>query len=208
MPSIVYAGAEAGFFRSTDGGATWPTGPAPGGPADHAKVVVDPAHAEVILGIPYVGSPSVAKRSDDGGTTWFDFQAAIVDSASNSCRGHITDAVFAPNAGAIYVTGLNCATNDNFFVSVDGGATWQGRHGPGSLRSIHVAPNDERRLWALGGGEAAPISLGVVASQDGGATWSDWAPPTLVQQMVITDALPPGLYAAGTSGVYRRDLSN
>lgn len=66
--STIYAGADGGLFKSTDGGTAWQKLPFPG---SNALVVgVSRAQPGRVMAITGSGQDGIVERSDDGGATW------------------------------------------------------------------------------------------------------------------------------------------
>ena len=124
------AAYEAGFFRTDDGGHTWPQLPAyPSGYAH--SVVVHPRDAQVV----YVGSePSAIFRSGDGGETWEEcvsFRAVPESSQWNfhdspTRFSHVRDLRMAPGDPDLLYAGIEVG---GIVRSRDGGESWQQLHG-------------------------------------------------------------------------------
>jgi photosystem II stability/assembly factor-like uncharacterized protein len=67
--STIYAGTDAGIYRSDDAGTNWRRLSFPGKVA--MAVAVDPSNPKVILAIEFVRSgDGRLYRSEDGGATW------------------------------------------------------------------------------------------------------------------------------------------
>ena len=62
----VYAGTDAGVFKTLDGGATWTALPGPFNPPDVRAVIPDPANPSVV----FAGTTTGVQKSLDGGQTW------------------------------------------------------------------------------------------------------------------------------------------
>jgi photosystem II stability/assembly factor-like uncharacterized protein len=64
----VYAGADDGLYKSTDGGATWSKLAFPG--RNVVALATDPAQPNVVLAIAVKDRQGLVFRSEDGGATW------------------------------------------------------------------------------------------------------------------------------------------
>lgn len=152
----VYAAAfDTGFFKSTDGGATWKPinngltecidcGLEPGNLGARA-VWIDPNTSTIFI---YYGV-SLA-RSGDGGSTW-----QTIGPFTNGYGVYFE----TPKPGVVYVFPVNYGP----LKSADDGQTFQGIDIP--VNSIFADPNQPGRLLGNGSG-------GIYESDDDGVTWT------------------------------------
>ena len=132
--AVVFAGGEAGLWRSTDGGANWTeVGPPEmrGGMGGEfwdkywegvAAIAFDPVDAERLYAAVF-GADRGLYRSDDGGDSWTRILADdfLRDTAVSPAD---PQTIYAGSAGAIYSGGYE-PDSQGFLVSRDGGQSWQ-----------------------------------------------------------------------------------
>jgi photosystem II stability/assembly factor-like uncharacterized protein len=158
-PNVVYAGANAGVYKSSDGAATWQY---LSGTLTVNAITVDPGNPQVV----FRAVSSGIFRSTDAGKSW-----SQVSTQLTSVRTLVVDPknsmnVYAGTSGA------------GVYKSSDGGGTWkainrclpQGRCAPLTLdgewvKSIVVDPGNPQLVY-LGS------SNGLYKSTDGGASWT------------------------------------
>jgi photosystem II stability/assembly factor-like uncharacterized protein len=133
------------------------------------QILVDPTSSPSTLyvagcGFRYI--PAALLRTVDGGASW----TAIDTGLPDLCIGPFAFDPVAP--ATLYVAALSNPEGNNFqvilFKSLDAGASW-------APVSIPQAPaNDFVSLLVSGNGTlyVESVSQGVLASDDGGATWS------------------------------------
>ena len=181
-------GSTTGIYKTTNGGATWTdTTGAITTTQDFSDVVVNPTNASIVyaaLGTNYGASQNGVYKSTDGGTTWAisgNFPAGIAN-------GRIALAISASNPSEVVASVSNPATGGLLYLlkSTDAGATWVnqtatpdymgGGNGSGQGwydNTVAISPTDPNVIYAAGVVTYANNSKGVVASTDGGATWTD-----------------------------------
>lgn len=178
-PERLYCGtAEAGLWRSEDGGATWRPVGAGIASAQVTAVAVSPNERAGGLGVVYAGTePSALYRSEDGGETWDDLAALRALPSAPTWS-------FPPRPYTSHVRAIACDPHEPGRVyvaieagalvrSTDGGRTWIDRVPSGpwdshTLATHRLAPG--RVYSAAGDGFGRPGS-GYCESRDGGETW-------------------------------------
>ncbi|HEX8772178.1 MAG TPA: peptidoglycan-binding protein [Pyrinomonadaceae bacterium] len=164
IPGIVYAGTTEGLWRSTNGGDSWMLTTSK--QLEINSIVVHPKNPQTI----YIGTNNYGVMvSNDGGKNFAP--------SNGGYSGRFANSILADRekAGRIYATTINTATGGGFFfVSNDGGVTWQPsmRNMPNRLISYSIL-QDERdpNMIYLG------TNLGVYRSLDRGASWSALGAP-------------------------------
>ncbi len=184
-PSIVYARAEAGIFRSTDGGQHWAS--------VRASLGILPQHVEVAYSDPqkvYVSTLFGLLKSNDRGITWQTVHPF----------GSYTVAVSRTNANVVY-----SVSTGGPFRSTDGGQTFDpvGSGLPPSAASasaLAVDPQNPDIVYA-----AYSTNAGVYKSVDGGAHWSASSSglPQAVLLALVIDPANGTLYVCGYPGVFK-----
>jgi photosystem II stability/assembly factor-like uncharacterized protein len=164
IPGLVFAGTTEGFWRSTNGGDSWMLTTSK--QLEINSIAVHPKNPQTI----YIGTNNYGVMvSNDGGKSFAP--------SNGGYSGRFANAILADRdkPGRIYATTINTATGGGFFfVSNDGGVTWQPsmRNMPNRLISYSIL-QDERdpNLIYLG------TNLGVYRSLDRGASWAPMGAP-------------------------------
>jgi photosystem II stability/assembly factor-like uncharacterized protein len=179
----LYAGTEAGLFRTNDGGAGWqPLGQ--GANVPDGAVIADPQDASTVYGI----GDSVVK-SVDGGRTWAASGRGIVSTL-------IPSIALAPGSSkVIYAGGYG-----QVFKSTDGGRSWRLQRGLGTepVDTLVVDPRNGQRLYAAESWHGA-----VFTSSDAGAHWTRMQTPfpsSGVRALAIDPKRPRIIYLADCGG--------
>ncbi|MEZ4457090.1 MAG: hypothetical protein R2882_11160 [Gemmatimonadales bacterium] len=184
--TIISGAREGGIYKSTDGGLTWNklTNGLPGGiigKIDLAVTAADPNRVYALVEAPE-GEGGVY-RSDDRGASWklLSTQANLLD------RPFYYDNIDADptNADRVFVSATG------FFMSADGGTTWQPRRVPhGDNHGVWINPNDPK-IWIQSNDGGANVTL------DDGRSWSSQLnqPTAELYQVAVDDATPYRLYA-------------
>lgn len=184
-PDVIYAGTNAGVFKSMDAGFQWSATTVT---SYTNAVATDPSS----IGVVYAGTYGGFFRSTDGGVSW-----SLVD---GGLAGAVVLCIAVDAAGsAVYagVTPLNPLTPGplGLYKSADRGVTWQatGLGGVGVV-AVTVDPTNPQVLYAAPFGwpvMTASIGLGIVKSVDGGATWSPTGNPVKGGPGFISIAVDP-----------------
>lgn len=180
-PSIVYAGSDAGIYKSTDDGATWEL--ASGGLLQAALISQD----TVAPGRLYALTGSGIFRSGDDARTWTRVEGKLPEP--------VRDLAVDPRSP----DRLWAVTNPNrLYFSSNGGRSWTKRQISG-IASVLISPAGDW-LYANTSGQ------GFLRSSDLGATWRpvQGLPKTAsVYDFASDPGDPTALYAATKDGLYR-----
>jgi photosystem II stability/assembly factor-like uncharacterized protein len=210
-PSTIYAGnlptsfvpgipfSPGGFFKSTDGGASWSAaGPAPAVGSYSGPLALDPQNPSTV----YAGGLSwTLLKSTNGGTSW---------TQTAPFRNVVTALAIDPqNSNTLYL-----AAEWQEFKSTDGGASWSDLGVPVDsigdcdeclpIGVLTVDPQNSNTLYAAG-------SVGVLKSTDGGASWNamnsgltPWSPGQwdIISALVIDPQNSNTLYVAIAGRVF------
>ena len=149
--SIMYAAAETGLFKTTDGGANWnsvPTTPA----LSINKLAIDPTNPAII----YAATFSGMFKSTDGGNTF----TAINNGFMGNGRDIILDPVTPTTLYAI-------SFGNRVFKSVDGGANWTSAfiNNANFINELAIDPNVTATLYAA-------TNRGLFKSTNSGVNWT------------------------------------
>ncbi len=148
-----------GMFRSSDGGASWATVDMGSDAKDTFSVAVDLSNPSVI----YVGRHmGRIMKSTDAGGHW---QTVICDPAP---RNVSTLRVHRQRPETVYA-----GTEGGFFVSTDGGQTWNPRNTGLTGQSISAIEVDDQDPFTFYVGTS---TTGLWKTADGGQTWSSINP--------------------------------
>jgi photosystem II stability/assembly factor-like uncharacterized protein len=179
VPSTLYLAGE-GLLRSSDGGRTWRRR----SPVDPwgtlGTLVADPGDRGRLFALAHGG----VIRSDDGGTSWRHLHGPRLNSILDGMA-------IAPEPPFT----LYLAVDAHVWRTSDGGLTWRHeRTGVVDADMIAVDPTDAQVVYAAG-------YDGVIASTDGGVTWTSLGQPPgrLLGLTVSTDG--GTLYVATSGGV-------
>ena len=233
---VIYAGVSQdgpGFYRSTDGGATWaavpgqPTGLRP----HHAALSGD----DNTLYVTYGNAPGPNGMSD--GAVWkYDTRKSVwtditpLKPGNPSGFGYAGLALDARHPGTLMVTTMDrWNPGDTLFRSLDGGKTWTDL-GPKTVRDWSASPyvtfgaKAPRLGWWMGALALDPFNRGRALYGTGATIWASddvtnadtggpthWAvgarglEETAVIDLVSPPAGPPLLSALGDIGGFRHD---
>ena len=220
-PTVVYASACSGVYRSMDSGARWSRLATPAGAFRAYLIAVDPRRPEVL----YAGTSAGLMRSPDGGASWSAVTSDPVKSIAFDPRdpsrvfaaspvagilvSHDSGQVFRPvNAGfsnrrfgAIASTqGVIFATSDrpSVFRTLDEGANWNSSSNWAGTPGPLWADPSRLLLFAARGAE-------VYRSTDGGTSWigAGRVPGDRVLALAGIEAKQPVVFAATSKGIFR-----
>ncbi len=182
-PAILYAGTDAGVFKSTNSGATWSAANSGLTDLEFSPVmalVIDPTTPTTIFAGIWQGG--VFKSTDSGGT-WVN---------TGLTTQYLQTLAIDPTS----TTTLYAGTLDGgVFKSTDSGATWAAVNaGLTRLNVCALAINLATPQTLYAGTDA-----GVFKSSDSGGTWAAANMTQYVQALAIDPTTPATLYA-GTSG--------
>jgi len=162
-PAIIWAGTDAGLYRSVDGGARWAPVPSPADGRQIWSVAVDPTDNRNV----YVGCQPGGFRSTDGGETWTEMAIPVVEECLVG-KPRTTNVVVDPRDPAVVWAG---AEIDGIFRSGDRGVTWTRCTdlGPsplnGDVHGVAIRPEGTGSTIFVGG------PYGLTRSTDEGETW-------------------------------------
>jgi photosystem II stability/assembly factor-like uncharacterized protein len=117
-PRTIFAGADDGLYKSTDGGQTFSHLDTPMNARDVWKIAVDPTNPDII----FAGTrPAALYRSKDGGRNWQQLPVDMVDECPNVRIPRVTALVVDPVNPKMIWAGVEV---DGVRRSLDGGDTW------------------------------------------------------------------------------------
>ncbi len=167
-PAVLYAGTDAGLYRTANGGDRWirieaPFDPGDGWPAGVTiwSALVHPKDPNLI----FVGTcPSALYRSRDGGVTWEKLNAALTPECPPIVYSRVTCIRADPNSDSTIWAGVEI---DCVWRSDDSGDTWLRLAEGLSSPDIH----DLAFLPGAPGTVFASTNNDLNISRDNGATW-------------------------------------
>jgi photosystem II stability/assembly factor-like uncharacterized protein len=214
-PLTIYAAANAGAFKTGDGGSTWES-INNGLTTSIMSIAVDPSEPSTV----YAGGESsgVIFKSTDGGLSW-------VGSTGLPAYLDVTALAVDPTDSAVVYAGLSeedADTQAGVYKSTDGGATWvRASNGFGgqdpwdtSVYGLAIDPVTPSTIYAAGGcggdSEEAECYLSTVyTTSDAAAHWTDvfTVDDNAMTSIVIDPSDAQTVYAGRASGylegVYR-----
>ena len=184
--TIISGGREGGFYRSSDGGATWKqiTQGLPAGLRGKSDLAVSPADPDrlyVLMEAPE--GEGGLYRSDDKGESFqlISTYAPLLDRPFY----YLNLDADPTNADILY------ANSQSFLKSTDGGKNWRRASTPhGDNHDMWINPNDPDLFIQANDG-------GVNVTRDGGKTWSTQhnQPTAELYQVAVDDQFPYWVYA-------------
>ncbi len=195
---IVYATAQWGAFKTTDGGLSWSASIFRHGVQGMGDIVVDPFLSQnLYLSYgPVVASDGPIFKSTDAGDTWFSASSGI-----SLLGGGITCFEAVPSAqNYLYANALKmiyvwdtCA----LYRTTNGGSSWVAKNLNHSVVAFAFHPTDSDILYAACRNSMSTWG-GVFKTTDGGNTWfekDNGIPNNLYLSLVIDPQNPEILYA-------------
>lgn len=187
IPSTIYAGTTEGFWRSTNGGNSWMLNTSR--TLEINSIAVHPKEPQTV----YIGTNNYGVMvSRDGGKNF------LPSNEGFSGRRAYSIMPDHERAGRVYASTINTATGGGFFfVSNDGGTTWQPsmRNMPSRLIAYSILQDRvDGNIIYLG------TNLGVYRSIDRGLSWSPIGAPNVKSPA----AKPKKKTAASTAASRRR----
>lgn len=168
--NTVFAGGNAGVFRSADGGTTW-SNTLPSNNLGVNEILINSADEQIV----FAATDKGLYRSTDGGLNW----TLLFNNKTYDIKEKTNDAT------VLYLLRNNSGLNIcEFYRSSDSGLTWDiqstgwynstevGRNDGGGR--LAVTPADPNRIYAYLIGEAKTNDfgyIGVFKSSDGGTSW-------------------------------------
>ena len=222
QPRVLFAGTSpVGIWRSDDGGDSWRRLPKAVQPnrvtmrsfaCRVMRLAIDRARPDDIYAALEVGG---AMRSLDGGETWDDCSAPLVDLAAlphlksqidsdTDIEGMLDGHAITSTRGAVYL-----AVRMGLFRSDDRGGTWRdmevGRFSPLTYaRDVHVSPRDPRVMYACLSPAARSKAGSVYRSADQGETWTRFDHDVTADSTMMAVGLHPSdpdqVYSVSRSG--------
>jgi photosystem II stability/assembly factor-like uncharacterized protein len=117
-PHTVFAGADDGLYKSTDGGKSFEHIDTPMNKIDVWKIAFDPTDPDTI----FAGTrPALLFRSRDGGRRWQQLRVDMVEECPNVGVPRVTALAVDPSDHRIIWAGVEV---DGVRRSLDGGETW------------------------------------------------------------------------------------
>ena len=172
-------GSQGGVLSTVDGGATWTPQSTPTSFVGYAMSCADSSHCWIAGYVQQpTGGPSVVATTD-GGTTWTNQSPPVTEMLSISCP----DAMHCWAFGSTGPPGGLPPPGQYALVSTsNGGASWATEPLPAGATNFGGAQGqsaldcvDTLHCWAVG---QLPGGPAVLATSDGGATWTSQALPT------------------------------
>ncbi|MBK8010159.1 MAG: hypothetical protein IPK13_02355 [Deltaproteobacteria bacterium] len=202
-PLTLYAGTDAGLFRSTDNAASWSVVPTnlTGPEAGISAVGIDPSNASIIIvgsNVSRIGENTMLQRTENGGTDWSSVALPVQEAS-------VRTIAFSPHDATQVFVGTGCC-GGGVFRSNDRGLLFaDASEGLASslIETLAFDPDTDGVLWVGTG-------LGLHLSTNGGDLWAphptglpSGPPEGLVHTLVIDPATPGRIFASIASSVYR-----
>src|SRR5271155_2883968 len=198
-PARIFASACSGIYRSDDAGSLWQK--IQGIPYSSRRTPVirmDPANPAIL----FAGTTEGLWKSADGGATWrriapmdWVINSLVIDPPSGNC-----ETTLSTGAGGRILVGTE---QHGVLSSDDGGENFQAANeGFHHRRIVSLAANPEnsQQIAAVVAGSSEPI----VASNDGGRSWSPISAGLEAADVRRVYSAPSGWWAALASGGFAR----
>jgi photosystem II stability/assembly factor-like uncharacterized protein len=187
--NLVYAGTDAGVWKSTDGGQTWGNAPTLSGFI--GSVIMDPSNSKILYAA--IDGDSIYK-SIDAGVTWVretagipqDFEVDHFTLAISKTNSPQTIYAAVSDSGADRITGMQNKKAGQLYVmlkSTDQGQSWATMSSTPNYMGVYpvaqgpfdstlaVDPNNANIVYA--GGSSNGGSPCVIMTVDGGNNWTN-----------------------------------
>jgi photosystem II stability/assembly factor-like uncharacterized protein len=155
-PHVIAVGTEEGVYLTRDSGKDWTPLSLSGAawPRPVVSLAFDPSDANTL----YAGTPHLAWKTVDGGSTWHPIPKGMQEDSD----------IFSLDVDARRRTRLFAAACSGIYRSFDGGSTWSSleRALGGEVRTYVVVRAPDRPNVVYAG-----TSRGLIVSRDNGATW-------------------------------------
>jgi uncharacterized protein (TIGR03437 family) len=190
-PQIIFAGGNAGIFKSSDGGQTWATiYPLPNTNSFTGALVIDPGNH---LRLAALLSSGRLILSVDGGNSW---TSTSPPCPLSSCGA---ESLIADPTGS----GALIVATFGLYISRDWGQTFQNLYGGGG----NVAAFDPSNPGWIYVDYSIGVSGTLVFSKDFGATWTPKSSPSTIFSALVELQVDPNqpnvLVATTASGIYK-----
>ena len=188
-------GGSVGFYKSTDGGATWamagndprPNGRIGGG--DLPTITVDPKDARVVY-----SCSTVFWRTEDGGATWSAIRGA--PGGDDYQKSWINP----ENTNILIVV-----SDQGGVISANRGESWSNWYNQPTAAMYHVTADNAFPYRLCGGQQDSGSACVDSRGMDGEITFHDWHPVMIEEYgMAAPDPKNPDLVYGGKVGVYNR----
>ena len=190
-PRVIAAGAQDGVFLSRDGGENWThlSSPRTRGPQPVVSLAFDPKDSKTL----YAGTPHLAWKTADGGTTWHRLPTGMQDDSD----------VFSIDVHEKYRSRLFAGACSGIYRSLNGGGTWTSlEHAIGGQHRTYVITRAPRNPEVVFAG----TSIGLIQSPDGGTTWRKLSEGP-ARSIAFDPADPQRIFVATDGGILRSDDS-
>ncbi|MGB0132505.1 WD40/YVTN/BNR-like repeat-containing protein [Dokdonella sp.] len=160
-PEVIYAGSNAGLFKSSDGGTHWR---ALGGGLPQTLYVAM-LSASTIEPVVYAGGGSALYRSTNAGMTWTLLPLPLAS-------GEYVQDLSLRHGSSVE---LAIATTEGMYISTDGGNTWTDRTPdlPNEFYlNVHYAADGTLFLGKFQGAGGDLETAALLKSSDGGLNWN------------------------------------
>jgi photosystem II stability/assembly factor-like uncharacterized protein len=159
-PRTLYAGANDGIYKSSDGGQGFERLESPMNELDVWRIAIDPADPDIV----FAGTrPAALFRSTDGGRHWQKLSADIAEECPNVRVPRVTALTVDPSDHRVVWAGIEV---DGVRRSTDGGESWS------RIAAIHDPDIHDIAVTVNGGTTVLTSTPGeIFASHDRGQSW-------------------------------------